>query len=125
MKEIKFYKEQIAIDARFSELLMNNISIQATKTEDDFIKNTLTVRLNAFVMARLNEKKTLTVYRERPTFWEWLTRKPRTFTFEFNCKEVLKNPPVLPPDKSVMIYTVEHICINCGKEIGPLKHECK
>lgn len=108
-KEIKFYKERIATNAMVSELFMNDIVLQTGKTADDFMKDTFTVQLNAFVMAQLNEKKTITVYRERPTFWEWLTRKPRSFTFEFNCKEVLKNPPALPPGQSVMMYAVNEL----------------
>lgn len=106
IKETKLYKEKISMNSMVSEVLLNEMDFSIGRTADDFIRQTFSMQLSAFVMAQLNERKTITVYRERPTFWEWLTRKPRSFTFEFNAKEVLKNPPTLPPGKSVMMYSI-------------------
>lgn len=107
--EIKLHKEKIVTNTTVTELFLNELLINLGQTNNDFIKDTLTIQLNAFVMAQLNERKIITVYRERPTFWEWLTRKPRSFTFVFSAKEVLKNPPKLPPGKSVMMYSVREL----------------
>lgn len=106
MTEYTFEKEKLAFNARVSELMINEIKLAIGRNGHDFINETLTVQLEAFIMSSLNETKTITVYRERPTFLEWLFRKPRTFTFVFNAREVLRNPPKLPSGKSVMIYTV-------------------
>ena len=104
--EIKFTKDKLAMNATVSELMMNDLKLITGKNGDDFMRDTFTMQLQGFIMTNLNERKTITVYRERPTFWEWLTRKPRSFTFEFDAKEVLKNPPQLPPGQSVIIYSV-------------------
>ncbi len=109
MKEVRLSKDKIVTHKRVSELMLAEMDLSVGQFGGDFMINTFTIQLEAFILSQINEKKTITVYRERPTFWEWLTRKPRSFTFEFSAKEVLKNPPSLPPGKSVMMYAVNEL----------------
>lgn len=102
-----FKKERIVNDVKVSNLILSELDLSISQAGDDFVRQLFTMRLEAFILSRLNEEKTITVYKERPSFLDWLLRRRRAFTFEFSCKEVLINPPALPKGKSAMMYTAE------------------
>lgn len=108
-KEINFIREKVAVSTKISEVFANEMVLSAGREYDDFMRDEFTVKLEAFILTHVNEIQRITVYRERPTFLDWLFRRKREFTFEINCKDVLINPPTLPPGKSQLMYVIKEV----------------
>lgn len=109
MTQTTFTKEKIAVNEKISDLFLKEMDLSIAKNGDDFVRELFTIQLESFIMTRLNEKQNIIVYRERPTFMEWILRKRRSFVFEISCKEVLKNPPSLPNGSSSILYSVQEL----------------
>lgn len=109
MKEIVFQKEKIGFTFKVSELLLDDIKLNFGNEDDDFARDIISAHVTSFILTSLNETQTITVYRDRPNFLDWLLRRRPTFRFEFNAKEVLKNPPRILNDGSTMMYTLREL----------------
>lgn len=106
MKKITITKEKMISYMTVSQDYIESLQVDAGMSNDDFIKDNLTIRLEAHFVKSQEEIQTVTVYRKRPTFWEWLTRKEIVLTAEVNCKELMKNPPKFEPNKGTFIYSI-------------------
>ena len=100
MNRLTFQRETIANSLRFSKLMINQLG-------DDYLVETLTASMTAFVLTRTNEEKTITIYKSRPKFLDWLLRRPQQFLVTVKCKEVLKSPPSLSDSPTYFIYEVK------------------
>lgn len=104
--DLNLTKEKMTSYMKVSQDYIESLRVNVGRNNDDFLKDTLTVQLEAHFVKCQQEIQTVTVYRKRPTFWEWLTRKEIVLTAEVNCKELMKNPPKFEPNKSTMIYAI-------------------
>lgn len=109
MIEYIFNKQKVATNVKVNEVFLNEVVLVVGQESDDFFKETFTVQLEAFLLDRLNERQEITVWRKPQKFWDWLLRRNQMFKFEFSSREVLKNPPSLPKDKSTLMFTLEEL----------------
>jgi hypothetical protein len=107
--QIVFNKEKISFSQKVSPLLLRDIMTNIGTVNDDFTKDLLTVQVEAFIIARLNEVQTITVHRKPQRFIDWILRRHQTFTIEIKCREVMKNPPLLGPGLSVKLFELKEI----------------
>ena len=105
--EISFSKSKLAMTQKVSELYGKEMKLTTGFVNDDFIKELFTLHLESFVLSRLLEKQILVEYKAPQKFIDWLLRRPQKFVFVFECKEILKNPPALPPNQSQLFYEVK------------------
>lgn len=108
MDEVRFDRDKIGLMESFSKELISEVSIMTGLIGDDFNKGRYTVAIETFIYSRLNERQTIYKHFPRPTFLEWLLRKPRTVTVVVECKEVLKNPPKLPANQASLLYIIKY-----------------
>lgn len=106
MIELELTKEKMISYLKVSEEYIETIKLNIGRDNDDFVKGQLTIQMEAHFVKCQEETQTVTVYRKRPTFWEWLTRKEIVLKAEVNCKELMKNPPKFHPNKGTMIYSI-------------------
>lgn len=93
MESYEFKKEKVASYMKASELFMEEMRINHGRESDDFILEQLTILMEGAILTRLEGVQKINVYRKRPSFWEWLTRKEISIDVEINCKEIFVNPP--------------------------------
>lgn len=101
MKTITFSREKISTHCKVSRDIITEASIRIGNEGIDFIEETLTAQLEAFVWSRLSEKRTITNVFKRPSFLEWLFRKKREVKIEIDVKDLLLNPPVIESTKRI------------------------
>jgi len=105
MKEqFTFDKQRISCSMKVSKDFINEAKITS---EYLMIQDELAFRLDTFVYQQLLEEKELVYYFQRPKFFEWLLRKPRTAKFKFVAKETLTNPPKM--DNTRVFYNINPI----------------
>jgi len=68
---------------------VNNELIKA-KDGDDFIKDTITAGMTAFVYTASKEVGEFTVHVKRPTFLDWLLRRDRTIVIPYTIRQLMK-----------------------------------
>ena len=88
-KEIKFEKEKIAVIDKISNNVLNDLKLEISQVAEDFVNETMTMRLTAFIYSNLAEERNLDYYFERPTFLDWLLRRKRKATFNLKVKDLL------------------------------------
>ena len=103
--EIKFEKEKIAVMQKISKEVLNDLILEGGSVNDDYVNNTFTMRLTAYIYSNLADEKTLDYYFERPTFWDWILRRKRKATFLLRVKDLLLSAP--KTDNSIRIYVVD------------------
>lgn len=84
---MKYTKEKIAASC------IVDITYKEGQVNDDFIRDQLTAKMQGFIYSHLSDVRTVSYTFSRPTFMEWLLRKPRTVNIECKMKEILINPP--------------------------------
>lgn len=104
-KEVLFEREKVAVMHKIERELLNDLSLQVSPFGDDFIKNTLTIKLSAFIYSNLAEERNLDYYFDRPSFLDWLLRKKRKATFKLKVKDLLLNAP--KPENTMRTYNIE------------------
>ena len=57
---------------------------------DDFIYNQLTAGLYGYVYSMAKEEGQITVYIERPTFFDWLFRRTKEKKIKYSIRELVK-----------------------------------
>lgn len=106
MKTIQLTKQKIGLSAKVPDILMEKVGFFAHKMDADFIRDTFTIQLEAFIACAMMPQQIITLHRAPQSFWSWLLRRPQSFTFVINCREALKEPPQMGEDQSVMLYEV-------------------
>lgn len=104
-QEIKFEKEKVAVMQKISNEALNDLKLEVSQVADDFVNETMTMRLTGFIYSNLADERNLDYYFDRPTFLDWLLRRKRKATFNLKVKDLLLNPP--KTDNSLRIYVVE------------------
>ena len=87
--------------------MFGHIKLLVGEDDTDFLTDTLTAQMEAFIVSRLSESQKVIVYSERPTFLDWLLRRKRSFEIQVDCKEVIKNPPIF--QGGTIMYAVNQI----------------
>lgn len=108
MERITFNKNKLAVSAKLSSVLLEDVRATTGLDAFDLVKDQLTVQLVAGFMTALNETKNITVYAERPTFLDWLLRRKRRFVLTVNAKEILKDPPKV--ESGILMYELKEPC---------------
>jgi hypothetical protein len=67
-------------------------------TDDDFIKNMLSAQLHGYVYSMAKEEGEITVYIERPTFFDWLFRRTKQKKIKYTIRELVKADKMKFPD---------------------------
>lgn len=93
VEETTFVSEKLASYMKVSKEFIQDLSLKAGQQDLDWVQETLTMQLEAHILTRLESVQTVTRLQKRPTFWQWLTRKPIYLTVTVECKELFKNPP--------------------------------
>ena len=66
--------------------------LEAT-TNEDYLYDMLSTRMDAFLYTQTHEEQTLTRYADRPTFLDWVLRRRKKYQWTVKMRDVLKNPP--------------------------------
>jgi hypothetical protein len=103
MMHITLHKERLIATTEVSQLLMDSVDLT---TAEDYIRGTLAKSIEVKLLEAQKETQQVTLYANRPTFLDWLLRKPRSFKVSVNCREVMKNPPLLKDGESAFLYEV-------------------
>lgn len=93
MEAQEFKKLSFVSFDKFTEEYISDVKIQYGKDSDDFIKNLVTVRLKTDLYSKFVENRTITKEFERPTFFDWLFRRNKKYTFNVKVSEVTKYVP--------------------------------
>lgn len=104
-QEIIFEKEKIAVMQKISTELFNDLELEVSKVSDDFVNETMTMKLTGFIYSNLADERNLDYYFDRPTFLDWILRRKRKATFNLKVKDLLLNAPKM--DNSMRIYIVD------------------
>lgn len=101
MKETTFEKRKVTSMLRVSN------EIESYLNESDYLRNTLTHRLEAeFYSATLDEKE-ITYLLDKPTFLDWLLGRRKSKTIKVRVSAVLQTPPLR--DGLMKIYELEKL----------------
>ena len=95
-KKVEFTKEKICAYNKVSREYFESIAIEAGIDGDDFIKNLISLRLNGYILSNTADRRILTYYCPRSTFFDWLLRRKRVVKWELVVKDILLNPPKMP-----------------------------
>lgn len=57
---------------------------------DDYLYDMLTVQLHGFIAVAAKEKGEITVFIERPTFWDWLFRRTKVKKVHYAIRQLMK-----------------------------------
>lgn len=104
-QEIKFEREKVAVMQKISNEVLNDLKLEISQVADDFVNETMTMRLTGFIYSNLADERILDYYFDRPTFLDWLLRRKRKATFNLKVKDLLLNAP--KTENSMRIYVVE------------------
>lgn len=107
MNQIKFIKKKVAAYETIAKEVLTQPEFHTGLNGADFVRESLTVQCERFILQRLNEEQPITVTLAPPTFWDWLKGRRPSCLVTFRSYEVLKNPPVLPKGQSELIFIVE------------------
>lgn len=105
-QEVIFEKEKIAVMQKISTELFNDLELDVSKVSDDFVNETMTMKLTGFIYSNLADERNLDYYFDRPTFFDWILRRKRKATFNLKVKDLLLNAPKM--DNSMRIYIVDN-----------------
>lgn len=89
--KIDYQKEKLSTMQKISNEVFNDLKIEMYKDSYDYLYNTMTVQLSAFIYSKMVDERELHYYFERPKFLEWLFRKKRKATFNLKVKDLLLN----------------------------------
>ena len=91
MKIKKFEKTRYTDSIKVSNLIFQE-KIETGLNGDDFIKDTLTSRLNLYFYSRVEEEKEITIRTPRPKFLDWFLRRDKRHFFTVKATEILQSP---------------------------------
>ena len=93
MIEETFFKPvKIASATKFSKMLIDP-KITVATMEEDFIMGTLTARLDAFIAGHTSDQILIKKIIPKPTFFDWLLRRERSYEWTIDVNDFLLNPP--------------------------------
>lgn len=104
MDEIILTREKIAANCRVTKELIHEATVKFGMDGMDYVYDTLTAQIEAFLLSRINETQTIKITRRPQNFIDWILRRDQHFEFKIECREVMKNPPKLK--ESVFLYKV-------------------
>jgi len=87
--------------------LYSSIVVDDFKMAYNPILERLEAQLKAHIMSMLVCKKEIEYVFERPTFAEWLFKKPRRVKLILSVRDVRFNPSVFPSDETARLYTYD------------------
>ena len=106
MKEnVEFNLNKISIFSKVPNELIVDAKLNVWECGDNFLKNMLTARLDAYLFENQADERTLTYYCERPKFLDWLLRRKKRVEWKLIVKDLLLNPPRLK-EKTTRIYLI-------------------
>ena len=93
MVKIKLYKQKLAIHAKVSSILLDELLLSIGQEEMDIVNDLLTAKLDGYILSTLEEEKEITRHTKPQGFWDWVLRRSQTHIFTISCKDALLNPP--------------------------------
>lgn len=90
MKQIEFKREVFSCFDRIPKEVIADLSVEVL---DDFLKSSVTRRVNAYFYSNTREERELVYYCDKPTFFDWLFGRKKRVVFNFKVKDLLINPP--------------------------------
>lgn len=105
MEKINFEKEKVAVMQKISNEVLNDLKLDIAQVDDDFINETMTMRLTGFIYSNLSDERDLEYYFDRPTFLDWLFKRKRKAVFNLIVKDLLLNTP--KTDNTMRVYVVD------------------
>lgn len=85
MKTERITQEKVA-----AYMKVSHEYLQTGLEADDFIYNQLTAVLHAKVYSMAQEEGEITVFIERPTFFDWLFRRDKEKKIKYSIRELVK-----------------------------------
>jgi len=100
----EYKREKIAVMQKIEKEVLSDPKFEVFRDAEDFIHDTMTMRLTAFIYSDLADERNLEYEFKRPTFFDWLLRRKRKATFNLKVKDLLLNPP--KSGKSMRMYKI-------------------
>jgi len=111
-KAIAFDVKKLGFFRKVSKKLIMGGEMAVDLDFDDFVKNTLTVKLEAWFLEHQTEKRVIDYYFPRPKFSEWFWGKikgtQRKVQIQVDVNDLLLDPPPLK-DGTMRFYVIETI----------------
>lgn len=85
-----YYIEKVAATMKVSLPLIKELKITGGLSEDDFVMNKLTLKIEAIIESRLIDERTLLYACPPPSFFDWLFRRTKIVKWNLSVKEYLK-----------------------------------
>lgn len=101
---IEFIKEKVSVETKISSDLITELNFYSQREYDDFVYNTMTVKLVGYIHSNLAEERDLVYHCKRPSFFDWLFRRRKSVTFNLKVKDLLINPPKTANTKRIYIF---------------------
>lgn len=94
---------QIIVNPKLSEYIVGADSVTDFNI---FCMDELMYRMSQDIWTKTIPERSVVHCFERPTFWEWLTRKPRAVRIKINAKDIVIDPPITAYD-TLRIYNID------------------
>lgn len=72
--------------------------VETGMVDDDFVYNQLTAQLYGYVYSMAKEEGEISVFIERPTFFDWLFRRTKEKKIQYSIRELVKTDKMKLPD---------------------------
>lgn len=104
--EIKFTKKKFAFTSKVNEVLGSKLVLSMGHENDDILTNTFTTRIEGFILSRFLDQQKVISFVKPQNFWYCLLRRPQRIELVIKFEEVLKNPPALSNNESIVIKEI-------------------
>lgn len=98
-----YEKKEVAEQIKIPMSVFTEMKTETGQVMNDFVNETLTVQLQAFIYEQTIDERELIYEFNRPTFLDWLLRRKRKAIFHFKAADLLLNPP---QEKNLRTYQI-------------------
>lgn len=110
-EKVAFDKVKMSYSRKISRQMITNSKITEGYSNDDFMRDMLSRRIESYFYANSQIKRELKYYTEKPTFLDWLFGKRKTVYFELDIQDILLSPPEIK-EGACRIYVIKEKIYN-------------